>query len=179
MTSRRIAELAVFVALVVALGYALAGVPNVELMTLGTFLSGTTLGWRSGAFVGAAAMTLYSSLNPYGIAPPPVFAAQILGMALVGTAGGLARSRRPGGRRARALASIPLGASVGALLTLLYDVLTNLGTAWSIGMLRDPWPVVAGGLAFGAWHLVWNAALFAAAAPALTSALRRREEASR
>jgi hypothetical protein len=176
MTSRKIAELAVFVALVVALGYALAGVPNVELMTLATFVSGTTLGSRSGAFVGAAAMGIYSSLNPYGLAPPPVFAAQVIGMGITGLAGGAARGHGGEGRGARLLASIPLGGVIGAGLALLYDALTNLGTAWSIGMLRDPWPVVAGGIAFGAWHVAWNAVVFAVAAPALIAALRRRVE---
>ena len=67
------------------------------------------------------------------------------------------------------------GNGIGLSLTLLYDVLTNLGTAWSLGAYRNPFPVLWGGLVFGAWHMVWNAALFAVGCPALLGVLRRRE----
>jgi hypothetical protein len=61
------------------------------------------------------------------------------------------------------------------VLTLAYDALTNLGTAWAMGALSEPWPVLVGGLAFGAWHVAANVVLFAVAAPALLAAWRRHE----
>jgi hypothetical protein len=173
MSSRSVASLGVFTALVAALGFLLAGVPNVELMTLGAFVSGALLGAIRGAIVGAAAMGIYSSLNPYGIAPPPVFATQVAGLALVGAAGGALRERVTG-RRTGTVAAVALGAVLGFGLTLLYDVLTNLGTAWSLGAYRDPRPILWGGLAFAVWHMVGNAVIFAACAPPLFAALRRR-----
>ena len=76
------------VALAVSLGYALAGVPNVELMTLTVFTAGYLLGGVLGALVGAVSITLHSVFNPLGAALPPLLAAQICGFVLIGTTGG-------------------------------------------------------------------------------------------
>ena len=120
-----------------------------------------------------AAIAIYSTFNPYGIAPPPVFAMQLVGYGLIGLAGG-AVAGWIAARRLPAFVGAALGVVVGLALTLVYDVLTNLGTAWSMGAYRDPWPVVGAGLAFAVWHLVWNAVFFAVCAPPLLAALRRR-----
>jgi hypothetical protein len=166
-STRDVARLAFFVALVAALGFLrqiLLPIPNVELMSLATFLAGAMLGKGPGAVTGAAAMGIYSILNPLGPAPPPVYAAQIAGLTLFGVAGGLFAHRRAG--------PIVLGAA-GFLLTFLYDVLTNLGTVWVMGAFSDPWPVLAGGLLFGAGHMVWNTAAFALAGPPLVHWISR------
>ena len=57
------------VATAVALGYALAAVPNVELMTVTVFIAGYLLGAGAGVLVGMAAIALYSTFNPLGAAP--------------------------------------------------------------------------------------------------------------
>jgi hypothetical protein len=175
MSSRSVATLGVLTALVAALGFALTGVPNVELMSLSTFVCGALRGPVGGGVVGASAMAIYSSFNPYGIAPPPVFAMQLVGLGIIGVVGGLICGRpssrwRPGG-----ISGMLAGGILGFALTLLYDVLTNLGTAWSMGVYRNPLPILLGGLGFGAWHMVWNTVLFAACSPTLLAALRRRE----
>lgn len=172
-TTRDVARLGIFVALVTALGFLrqiLLPIPNFELMSLGSFLGGRALGVGGGAATGALSMSIYSLLNPLGPAPPPVFAAQVAGLALFGVAGGAlpeAWSRNP----------IVLGA-VGFALTFVYDVLTNLGTAWVMGALADPWPVLAAGLAFGVGHLAWNTALFAIAGGPLSAVAVRSGRAS-
>jgi hypothetical protein len=163
MSSRSVATIGMFAALVAALGYLLSGVPNVELITLGIFVSGALVGTAGGAGVGACGMAIYSGFNPYGIAPPPTFATQVAGAAGIGAAGGLLAGSVRG----------PLaGAAVGFLLTFGYDVLTNLGTAWSTGL--DVVPVMIGGITFGVWHMLSNAVLFALAGPPLLATLRRR-----
>jgi len=172
MSSRSVASLGIFTALVAALGFALSGVPNIELMSLGTFVSGALLGPVRGAIVGAGAIAIYSSFNPYGLAPPPTFAMQVAGAALIGLAGGVVAGRFA--PESSSLARIVVGAASGLVLTFVYDVLTNLGTAWSIGAASDPWPILWGGLAFSAWHIAWNTVVFAACAPPLLAALRRR-----
>jgi uncharacterized membrane protein len=171
MTSRSVATLGILTALVAALGYALAGVPNVELVSLASFVAGFVLGAAGGAFAGGAGMALYSALNPYGIAMPPVFVAQVIGMSLFGLAGArsgpwLAGSSPP--------LAVTAGVAIGAGLTLVYDVLTNLGTVAVMGAWSDPWPVLAGGIAFGLGHLVSNAVLFGVLLPPLLVTLRRR-----
>lgn len=167
MSTRSVAVVALLAALVAALGFVLSGVPNVELASLGAFVSGAAVGSRRGAAVGGLGMALYSALNPYGAAPPPTFAAQVAGGALFGAAGGRASSSSP----------ILLGA-LGLVLTLAYDGLTNLGTAFSIGAGRDPWPVLVSGWVFGAWHAAWNVAFFAVLGPPLLAAIRRWKAAS-
>jgi hypothetical protein len=173
-TPREVARLAVFMALVAALGFlrqVLLPIPNVELMSLGAFVAGSALGSAGGALCGAGAMSIYSLLNPLGPAPPPVFASQITGLALFGVAGGLL------GTRVQRTRAAPLWAgAIGLALTFVYDVLTNLGTAWVMGALRDPWPVLISGLAFGVGHMVWNMAAFAVAAPPLVGVVVRHRE---
>ncbi len=166
-TPREVARLAVFMALVAALGFlrqVLLPIPNVELMSLGTFVAGAALGAAGGALAGAGAMAIYSLLNPLGPAPPPVFATQVAGLAIFGAAGGLLARR--------VAHSLALGV-IGAALTFVYDVLTNLGTAWVMGALADPWPVLAAGLAFGAGHIAWNGVAFAVAGPPLVGVVLR------
>lgn len=175
MSPRFLAPVAVLAALVAALGFlvALAGIPNVELVSLASFASGTLLGIRRGAAVGGIGMGLYSGMNRYGAAPPATFLSQVLGMAIVGGAGGAIAGRLASPKLAGWRASAVAGA-LGLVLTLVYDGLTNLGTAFSIGAGHDPWPILVGGWLFGAWHAASNVAFFAALAPPLSAALRRR-----
>jgi hypothetical protein len=177
MSSRSVATFGVFTALVAGLGYALSGIPNVELMNLTTFLSGAALGVGAGALVGGLAMAVYSTFNPYGAAPPPVFATQIVGLALTGVLGGALARFLLGFSRPRAWQFL-VGGAIGFGVTLLYDVLTNLGTAWSMGAYRNPLPVLKAGLLFGIWHVVWNTILFAICLAPLLAILRRRRKAS-
>jgi hypothetical protein len=174
LSPRSVATLGVLIALVAGLGHALAAVPNVELMGLSTFVCGALLGpWRGGC-VGCGAMALYSVSSPWGVAPPPVFAGQLLGLALFGVVGGLAFHTFPADVATRSPKTWLLPAAAGFLLTVVYDLLTNLGVAWMMGTLREPLPVLGAGLAFGLWHLLWNTVLFAVGAPTLLLALRRR-----
>jgi uncharacterized membrane protein len=64
-------------------------VPNLESITLVVFGAGVLLGARDGMLVGALTMLLFSSLNPYGPAPPVVMLAQVLGEVLAGWGGAL------------------------------------------------------------------------------------------
>lgn len=174
MSSRSVASLAIFVALVAAVGFALSGVPNVELMSLLTFASGAVLGPARGAFCGAAAMAFYSGFNPYGVAPPPTFATQLVGAAILGGVGGLA-TRGDWFGRLHLAKQVAVGAVLGAGLTLIYDVVTNFGVAWSMGAWNDPWPFIVAGLLFSLLHLGSNAVLFAIGLPPLLGVVRRRK----
>ncbi len=171
MSTRTIAAVALFAALVAALGFLLAGIPNVELVSLASFASGAALGPRGGAAAGALGLALYSGLNPYGAAPPPTYLSQVAGGAMLGAAGAFVAARARANPRWNG--PILLGAA-GLILTLAYDGLTNYGTAVSIGAAADPWPVLWGGWAFGVWHTVWNVGFFAGLGPPLLAALARR-----
>ncbi len=172
MRTHDLIQTALCVALCVALGYLLAAVPNVELISAGIFTSGVWLGVRRGALVGVAAELLYSGLNPYGFAPPPLLAAQVLGMSGIGAAGGVfaaPTTRWPW--RAQAL----LAGLCGLVATLVFDVLTN-----SAGylMVREATPFGAYLLAglsfpFPLAHALINAVGFAVVVPGVRRALRR------
>ncbi len=149
------------VALAVSLGYALAGVPNVELMTLTVFTAGYLLGGALGAMVGAASITLHSVFNPLGAALPPLLAAQICGFVLIGTTGGWLGRVIADMDRKRAAAA--LGGVAGLVLTLVYDILTNIGAFFTVTGEYAPtnlFAFVAAGVAFTVLHLAWNTGVF-------------------
>jgi hypothetical protein len=170
----RIALRAVLTALAVSVGLILAHVPNIEGVSAVSFFAGYLTGWVSGGVIGGTAMLLLSLLNPLGPAPPPVLAAQVLGMAAVGACGALVR--RVAGAAPRAvLAAICLG----VLLTAVYDALTNYGVAVSVGRWRDPVAIMIAGAPFAALHIVSNAMIFGATAAVLVRRHPRPERGER
>jgi energy-coupling factor transport system substrate-specific component len=154
-----VATTAILIALAVAVGMIVLPVPNVEGVSAVSFFSGYLAGWRTGGLVGAMAMLLRSLLNPLGPAPPPVLAAQVAGMAVVGSSGFLLRRLGP----TRARAGLWAAAS-GALVTLFYDALTNYGVAVSMGRWSNPAVVMLAGVPFAAIHVTANAMIFGAVA---------------
>ncbi len=160
---RKVIRAALFTALSVALGFLLAAVPNVELMSLSVFLGGVFCGPRVGSLVGVLSESLFSLLNPLGPALPPLFAAQLAGFALVGLVGGLLGPRLRPGRSGAVLVS----ALAGLVLTLIYDALTNAATAFiALGprrLVEGLGGVFVAGALFMVIHVGVNTAVFAAA----------------
>jgi|CXWL01.1.fsa_nt_gi hypothetical protein len=165
---RRLAQSGGLVAAAIALKYPLIAIPNVEPLTLVFFALGYTHGPLWGAFVGATGEAIYTTLNPLGAPMAPVWLAQVAGMGFAGIIGGLTGSlvRRIPAARWRMFWSTV----AGVLATLIFDLLTNLAFAWSIGPF---WVVLASSLPFAAIHIVSNALLFAAVFPILERWLLR------
>lgn len=157
--ARRIAVEAVLIALIVVSGR-FKVVPNVEWVSTLCLASGLVLGTGAGIRVAAAGELLYSLTSPYGLAPPLVLAAQVLGMAPAGLAGGLLRTR-----------AHPFWVfGVTALVTTLwFDLCTNLATVLSLGLPLGP--SLAAAAPFAAVHQGSNVVLFAALGPLLRSRL--------
>jgi len=166
-----IATTAVLIAVAVAVGLLLAPVPNVEGISAVCFISGFLLGWKRGGLVGATAMVLLSLLNPLGPAPPPVFAGQVIGMGTIGMAGDLLKRTSP----ARARLGL-YSMAFGAVLTLIYDIITNYGVAVSIGRWRNPAAILLAGVPFSAIHVVTNTVIFGAAGALVARRRRHRSE---
>ncbi|UCF06751.1 MAG: hypothetical protein JSV33_06915 [bacterium] len=160
---RKLILTALFTVLSVVLGYLLAAVPNVELITLTVFLSGIFLGRRLGALVGCLSILIYSLFNPFGPALPPLVIAQAAGFALVGWTGGALQRLRISGDRE----SVLISACAGLLLTFVYDLLTTVATAvialGGSGFLRGFGGVFIAGLIFMAIHAVSNTVIFGVA----------------
>ncbi len=117
-------RIALFASLTAALGFLLAPIPNVELVTFGLFMGGALLGARAGAIAALLAVGLYFGLNPYGssLAFPTLFLAQLLAGAFIALLGALHAAVAPGaGRPAwlRRLLLLPFAAFSALLLPLL------------------------------------------------------------
>jgi hypothetical protein len=154
---------ATFVALAVALGFALVHLPNVELISLVVFFSGYFLGSRRGLLIGFLSMSLFTTFNPMGLPVVPVAMAQIGSMAVIGLMGGLFQ-----GWVCRGFAWIKL-AIIGLACTFFYDLSTNVALALSLGLISKMFSVLAAGLAFCILHMVSNLIVFAAVGPFLTT----------
>ncbi|MBD3180443.1 MAG: ECF transporter S component [Candidatus Latescibacteria bacterium] len=156
---------ALFTALSVVLGYLMAAVPNVELMTISVFISGMFTGPRWGALTGVLSITVFSLFNPYGAALPPLLAAQAAGFSLAGACGGILR----GVIKRRGMLAAALS---GLFITFIYDILTTLASAYVV-LGPDGF---AGGLAGFFWasaifimiHTGVNTLVFSQAATAVT-----------
>ena len=119
--------LGLFTGTAVGVGYLLAGVPNVELMTLVIALAGASLGLRAGAMSGILAAAIYSLGSPYGLPHPLLLVAQVCGLGMAGVLGRWGSRLVLGDishhRRVRAMI---WAGGTGFVATLLYDLLTNL-----------------------------------------------------
>lgn len=177
MDLTKLVRAAIFTALAVGLGFSLLLVPNVELITVLIFLAGLCLGPAWGMLVGGTAELVYSGLNPLGsgLSFPPLLAAQLLAMILIGGLGGLLRplffQRYLSAPRRAALGL------TGFLLTALYDFLTTLSYPLSAGF---DWPQTVGifltGMGFTFLHQVSNAIVFVIAVPRVVNQLAPQDE---
>ncbi|MFB0567463.1 MAG: hypothetical protein ACETVM_02610 [Candidatus Bathyarchaeia archaeon] len=173
LSIRRIALLSVLTA--VSLGIQLAPrPPNVEFTSLFTFLVGILYGGIIGGFFGGFVMFVNGFLSPWGFAGF-MMPFQIVGMAITGFAGGIYKRYVVGAHSAQVCAEV---AVLGAFLTLLYDIITNVGVAVSLTLNRTPWHIslilaFSMGAPFSLVHIVSNIALFGSGFIPLIKALKR------
>jgi len=158
-TIRRPVVLGLFVGVTVGVGYLLAAVPNVELMTLLSALAGAALGPRLGFVSGFLAMAIYSLGSPYGLPHPLLLASQVVGMGSGGIVGHFARKPvsslvQSGNQRS----VIMLSMLIGFFLTLVYDLATNMAS-W-VAYDLDLWVILVGGLPLFLIHAGVNLVLF-------------------
>lgn len=154
---------ALLTALVFVAGQALAGIPNVELLTFLVFVSGYLLGPLLGALVGAAGMGAHSLFNVMGAVALPVWVSQWVCYALVGLAGGVAGpwlARIP----RRGVAAV-LAAATGVVLVIFYQLAVNAVAFLAFSSGVSVWVYVWGGIVFGAIQVLWNAVVFVFAVP--------------
>jgi hypothetical protein len=163
--------MAAFIAVAVVLGYLLTAIPNVELVTATCFAAGYCLGPAAGAAVGAMAEFLFAGFHPMGSSVGLLLLAQMLGMALVGFAGG---------RTARLLAAPQSLASrrilflAGAFVTLVFDLLTNLAFPLQAGFsFSQTLVALAAGVGFAAIHVGSNCLIFSIVLPKVLAQLKR------
>jgi len=172
MNTQRLALLSVLAA--VCLGLQLLPRPmNLEFTSLISFVTGMAFGSLLGAMLGALVMFINGFLSPYGFAGV-VLPFQIVGIVLVGVAGGLyARITTYKWSAGNFMETMVLGAS----LTFIYDVVTNVGTAVYLASSMPFSEALITALVMGAipsaMHIVWNAVLFAGVTVPLVNAMQK------
>lgn len=164
--TRHIAFSGIFIALILGVGYALAFVPNVELVTTMIFLAGVLMRLKRGLLVGILGEFLFSALNPMGsgLLFPPMLIAQIAAMTVVCLTGALLRNYILNWKTS--LPNIILIGAIGLLLTLFYDILVSAAYPLSAGFkLRETVATIIAGLAFSVIHLISNTIIFIVLVP--------------
>jgi len=158
MKCRRVATLTVMSALCIGIQLT-PRPPNVEFTSLICFLIGFLFGALFGALLGALTMFINGFLSPWGFAGI-IMPFQILGMALIGFAGGAYRKLI--GNDFSISKSLNFeSACLAAFLTLIYDIITNVGYAVLFNL--EIVIVLIAGVWFSIIHVVSNTVLFGAA----------------
>jgi uncharacterized membrane protein len=173
-STRQISVIAVMTATCVATNYLLIGFVNIKFMDLIVFVSGLTFGAVVGSSIGALTWFVYGTLNPYGFSLPILFATS-LSETIYGIVGGLLGRQgmldNASLGRNRILIEGLKFAAVGFLVTFVYDLLTNVATAYSLGLPLIP--VLVAGILFSLVHEVSNATLFFFGVVPLLSLIRK------
>ncbi len=167
-----IALIGIFSALAVAGAFLFISIHNIEIFTATIFLSGLLLGQRNGLLVGVIASSIFSTFNPYGISPLPLFIAQALGRALVGYLGG--RYAKFGlEKRSFWIRTVAFGVA-GLLLTWVYILLTFSSSFFSMGFSLEQMKIwFVGGLPSYLILTVSNLLIFALVIPFVSRELSR------
>ena len=135
--------------------------PNVEFTSLFTFTLGFMFGPLMGILFGSFVMFVNGFFSPWGFAGPNM-PFQMLGMALVGLAGGVYRRYSQSYNSTKIYLEV---AVLGAFLTMIYDLITNFGVAlyYIIGGMHPNLAVITAlalGTPFSLIHVFSNITVF-------------------
>ncbi|MCD6249041.1 MAG: hypothetical protein J7J98_01755 [candidate division Zixibacteria bacterium] len=153
-STRLIARIALFSALIYVLSWSTALLPNVNFAFLIAFTAGYFWGAIPGILVGSVGMWLWTSFNPFGPAPLPIAVVQVVGLATCGLIGFLSRHLIDDSRIGRSRLVLLLAA---LLCTLAFYLPVSLVDAW---LFQPFWPRLITGLSFMGISLISNMILF-------------------
>jgi hypothetical protein len=148
--------------------------PNVEFTSLIVFLVGALFGIPIGAGLGILVMFINGFFSPWGFGGLNI-PFQTMGMAMIGIGGGLYKREKAGSYD---VSSFVETAILGAFLTLVYDIITNLGfaiTYWLAGtpILIAITTAMVSGAPLSLVHIVSNTIVFAVLFFPVTNTLRK------
>jgi len=136
--------------------------PNVEFTSFITFTVGLICGILDGAFFGCFIMFVNGFLSPYGFAGLNM-PFQMFGMAIAGILGGVYRRLMP--EQTDSARFCTETAIVGAVIALIFDVITNVGVGFQLVLSGMNFPLamltaIAYGAFFSIIHILSNTAVF-------------------
>jgi len=171
LKTSHLAIISSLVALCVATNYALVGVPNVKVMDFIVFVGGFCFGITAGALVGILSWTVYGVLNPYGFVPQ-IWLATMFSESIYGVVGGLlGKNFASTDFHDQRVRLIIFFAATGFILTMVYDVITNIVYAWTLNI-----PVIttmAVGAPFTVLHEISNTQIFGIGSAMMVTAIRK------
>ena len=170
--SKKIAFAGVILASAVALGFALAPIPNIELVSLTIAIGGFILGPIWGAVCGGLAWAVYSATSPFGMAPLPLYLSQILGGITIGLLGGLLHFAFR--KFKNNIARIIISATIGMFATAVYQVFVNVGSFISFGSEDTILIYIITGISFVLLQILSNTIIFGILIPAINRILLER-----
>lgn len=172
--STRLAVVGIFSALALAIGYAFAFIPNVELFTMTIFLAGFLFGKRIGASVGAIASVLFTYFNPLGASQPLLYGTQITLYTLLGLLGGVFRGKKLLSEIQVDTKTVLLLAAIGATFILVFDFLATFAqyTPYIGFSLEALVPYLIMGIPYTLVHVISNIFAFCCLIPVIVSALQ-------
>ena len=171
MQTLKIAIIACLVALSIGTNYALAGVWNVKLMDFIVFVGGFCFGPVVGVLVGVISWAVYGTLNPQGFMLP-IWLATMFSETIYGITGGLLRKGLGNNLKGERWKASIFFAWIGALLTLVYDVVTNVVFGLTVGW-NVIFAVVVGFIPFGLVHEASNLFFFGFGSVPVISAINK------
>lgn len=146
---------------------------NLEFTSLISFVTGMVFGCLFGAGLGTLVMFVNGFLSSYGPAGV-LLPFQIVGMIIIGIVGGLYGKMASGKLSRGNFWEIVV---LGAFLTFIYDVVTNVGTAVSLASSMPFHQALLAVLVTGAipsiMHVAWNCVLFGAVTVPLVNAMQK------
>lgn len=164
MDCKRIAAISILTSLCVGIQLA-PRPPNIELTSFICFLTGFLFGSIPGLFVGTLTMFLNGFLSTYGFAGTVILPFQIIGMGVIGLAGGVYRKSLGKNLNSKRQLQLEI-CSLASFLTVFYDLITNMAFAVQFGvnfllaLVMGSW--------FMALHNISNIVVFGAAFLPLT-----------
>lgn len=167
LTSRQTALFSILAALCISIQLTPGRPGNVEFTSLITFTMGVFFGSLLAGLFGSLVMFVNGFLSPWGFAGL-IMPFQMAGMFIIGAAGGVYK-RYVAGESSGGLCVET--AVLGAFLTLIYDIITNTGTAMLTGV-----PIVLTlfmGIGMSFLHICSNTAFFGFAFTPLLRTLQR------
>jgi LytS/YehU family sensor histidine kinase len=169
MNTIKVAIIVTFCALSIGTNYAMFSLWNVKLMDFLVFIGGFCFGPIVGVLVGLISWAVYGTLNPQGFVLP-VLLATMFSETIYGIAGGLLRKGFTDFKKEKTWKASAFFAVLGALLTLVYDVITNvvfgLTAGWSV-----VFAVIVGFVPFGLVHEISNLVFFGVGSVPVISAI--------
>ena len=155
--TKKISVVVMMTAACIGSNYAMLGVLNVKFMDVLVFITGLAFGSSMGMSVGLLSWAIYGLINPYGVVLPILVATATM-ESVYGLVGGLL-----GRQEGKIIHSNPIVAGiqyaiVGLVLTLTYDLVTNVVFAVVFGINLSI--ALIGGIPFTLVHAISNVGLF-------------------